>query len=318
VSAERFNALTLQQLRVFSAAAREGSFARAADSLSLSEPNVSTHIQTLERSVGVVLFERSRGRRQILLTEAGRALLATTTDVFAALERGAIALEVLRDDQRTTLRVGVGVYFAGYVMPRVQDRLRQIHPNIALRVEVFSEPHTAAERVVEGHLDLLLTGERLKRSDLSIEPFFGFDCVLVGPPGHRLADGIRTPFGALAAEVFVVRVRSAPSWQALEHLAERRGIGLRVALDSADMDSEVQAVSSGVGLAVIPWEAATPRIVSGQIVVLDVEGLPIHAQRYMVHRRGLQSPSLLAFKQVLRESQDIMRSGLVPPAGSLA
>jgi hypothetical protein len=38
-------AVTLQQLRVFTAAAREGSFARAAEGLSLSEPNVSTHFQ---------------------------------------------------------------------------------------------------------------------------------------------------------------------------------------------------------------------------------------------------------------------------------
>jgi DNA-binding transcriptional LysR family regulator len=98
----------------------------------------------------------------------------------------------------------------------------------------------------------------------------------------------------------------------MERLAERHGITLHVALDSADMDSEVQAVSSGVGLAVMPWETAAPRIASGQVALLDVEDLPIHAQRYLVFRRGPQSPSLLAFKQLLQESQDIMQSGLLP------
>jgi LysR family transcriptional regulator, low CO2-responsive transcriptional regulator len=308
----RIGALTLQQLRVFAAAAREGSFARAAATLSLSEPNVSTHVQTLERALGVVLFERSRGRRQLRLTEAGRVLLATSGDVFAALERGAHALEALRRDEGSTVRVGVGVYFGGYLMPRVQERLRRTHPEVTLRVEVYNEPVAAAERVAYGHLDLLVAGDPIERSGLVSEPFFGFDCVLVGAPGHRLAARRRTPFRELADEEFVVRVRSAPSWRALERLAEQHGIGLRVALESPDMDSEVQAVSRGVGLGVMPWETAAARIAAGQLAMLDVEGLPIHARRYLVTRRGPHSSAVLAFKRLLRSSDDILRSGLLP------
>jgi molybdate transport repressor ModE-like protein len=303
--------VTLQRLRVFAAAAREGSFARAAEALSLSEPNVSTHIQTLERALGVTLFERSRGRRQLRLTEAGEVLLATSDEVLAALERGAAALDRLRHDERRSVSVGVGVYFGGYLMPRLQERFRRAHPGVSLRVEVFSQPPAGAERVLQGNLDLLIAGDPPEHPGLVSEPFAGFDCVLVGAPGHRLAGGGAHPFEVLADEEFVVRVRSAPSWQALERLAAQHGVRLRVALESPDMDSEVQAVSRGVGVCAMPWETAAARIAAGQLALLEVAGLPIRAQRYLIYRRGPQPPGLLAFKHVLQASDDVMRSGRI-------
>jgi len=307
-------AITLQQLRVFAAAAREGSFARAAEALSLSEPNVSTHIQALERVLSTTLFERSRGRRQVHLTEAGAVLLATSSEIFGALERGLRSLEQMRETERSRVRVGVGVYFGGYLMPRLQDRFRRAHPDVALRVEVFNEPVAAAERVIQGQLDLLVVGGAIDHPALVSEPFSGFDCVLVAAPGHPLASRRGVPFGALRDEPMVVRVRSAPSWQALERLAAEHGFSLEVALESPDMDSEVQAVSSGVGLGAMPWETVAPRIAAGQLAVLDVEGLPIHAQRYLVSRRGPVPDGVLAFKAMLHDSTDVLSSGLVPVA----
>jgi LysR family transcriptional regulator, low CO2-responsive transcriptional regulator len=305
-------AITLQQLRVFAAAARHGSFARAADALNLSEPNVSTHIQALERALNATLFARSRGRRQVHLTEAGAILLETSSDIFEALERGLRSLEHMREAERSRVRVGVGVYFGGYLMPRLQDRFRRAHPEVALRVEVFNEPVAASERVIQGHLDLLVVGDAIQHPALVSEPFPGFDCVLVAAPGHQLAGRRGVPFRELRHEPMVVRVRSAPSWRALEQLAARHGFSFEVALESPDMDSEVQAVSSGVGLAAMPWETVAPRIAAGQLAVLDVEGLPIHAQRYLVSRRGTLPEAVVALKAVLRDSTDLLTAGIVP------
>ena len=310
------SAITLQQLRVFAAAAREGSFARAAEALSLSEPNVSSHIQSLERGLGTTLFERSRGRRQVHLTEAGAILLTSTSDIFDALERGLRSIEQLHETERTRVRVGVGVYFGGYLMPRLQDRFRQQHPDVAVHIEVFNEPAAASERVWHGPLDLLIVGESIEHPALVSEPFIGFDCVLVGAPAHALVGGRAIPFSALRSEPFVVRVRSAPSWRALERLAAGHGFALEVALQSPDMDSEVQAVRSGVGLGIMPWETVAPRIAAGQLALLDVTGLPIHAPRYLVYRRGPVADALQVFKAMLQDSADLLASGLMPATTS--
>ena len=72
---------SLLQLAVFEAAARLGSFTRAAEELYMSQPTVSVQIKKLTETVGLPLFEQI-GKR-VHLTEAGRELHATCTELFA-------------------------------------------------------------------------------------------------------------------------------------------------------------------------------------------------------------------------------------------
>ncbi|OBQ42512.1 MAG: LysR family transcriptional regulator, partial [Aphanizomenon flos-aquae WA102] len=62
------NQATLHQLKVFEAAARHGSFTRAAEELFLTQPTISMQIKQLTRSVGLPLFEQV-GKR-LYLTQA--------------------------------------------------------------------------------------------------------------------------------------------------------------------------------------------------------------------------------------------------------
>lgn len=71
-------------LRVFEAAARAESFARAAEALNMTPPAVSQQIRALETALGRPLFER--GARAVRLTEAGRALLPVVGNAFGAIE----------------------------------------------------------------------------------------------------------------------------------------------------------------------------------------------------------------------------------------
>lgn len=73
--------ITLRQLEIFLAVAKELHFARAAESLHLSQPTVSQEIRRLERALQVSLFERST--RMTHLTTAGQAILADAQQVHS-------------------------------------------------------------------------------------------------------------------------------------------------------------------------------------------------------------------------------------------
>lgn len=82
----------LYALRAFEAAARHGSFTRAADELAITQSAVSRHIRTLEAHFACRLFER-RGRA-LQLTEPARLLLPGVRDGFESLERACATLRV--------------------------------------------------------------------------------------------------------------------------------------------------------------------------------------------------------------------------------
>lgn len=106
----------LNALRAFEAAARHGSFGRAATELHVTSAAISHHVKTLEEYLGVTLFTRTgRGLR---LTEAGHAGLEDLSAGFAMLERGAARLR--SPGKAETLTVWVAPAFASrWLVPRL-------------------------------------------------------------------------------------------------------------------------------------------------------------------------------------------------------
>jgi hypothetical protein len=86
---------TLQQLAVFEACARLGSFTRAGQEMHLAQPTVSTQIKKLTDAVGTPLF-RQTGKR-MYLTEAGRCLYSACIEIFETLTESEQTLAQLRE-----------------------------------------------------------------------------------------------------------------------------------------------------------------------------------------------------------------------------
>ena len=121
-------ALPLSALRTFEAAARHGSFTRAAEELHVTQGAVSRQVQALEAQLGRVLFERS-GRRLALSSE-GRLLAHATTD---ALERLGAAVATLTRSAGI-LTVSMLPSIATYVMaPRIRA-FAAAYPDLELRL----------------------------------------------------------------------------------------------------------------------------------------------------------------------------------------
>jgi DNA-binding transcriptional LysR family regulator len=95
----------LRQLRAFVAVAETLNFTRAAERLHLGQQAVSKSVGQLERELGVTLLERTT--REVRLTPAGSALLASGRDVLAAADRAFAAARAAGRGLAGTVRVGV-------------------------------------------------------------------------------------------------------------------------------------------------------------------------------------------------------------------
>lgn len=110
---------SLNWLRVFEAAARTASFARAADRLGMSPPAVSQQIRALEEHLGRSLFERRAAG--VSLTEAGRSFLVVVSDAIGRME---VAAEALGAPGNPPLVLGVSqTLYAGWLASRLPSFL---------------------------------------------------------------------------------------------------------------------------------------------------------------------------------------------------
>ncbi len=119
----------LTALRAFDAAARNMSFARAAEELNVTPAALSFQIKSLEEHLGQPLFRRLN--RAVELTEAGRALAPGAAEGFQTLAAAWRSARRLQDN--TTLTVTAGPAFtAKWLAPRLYEFARA-HPEIDLR-----------------------------------------------------------------------------------------------------------------------------------------------------------------------------------------
>jgi LysR family transcriptional activator of nhaA len=158
--------LNYNHLYYFHMAALEGTVAAAAQRLGVTQPTVSEQLRTLERSLGVSLFERLvSGLR---LTEAGKLAFEHTSLMFTAGER---LMQALGHDATTlprTLRVGISgavgrVTSTTFLLPLLAlegsipsisggdglDLVRDLRANELDLVLIETEPPTAARQGLE-------------------------------------------------------------------------------------------------------------------------------------------------------------------------
>ena len=120
----------LNAVKAFEAAARSGSFTRAAGELFVTPGAVSQQVKALESELGLKLFNRERQR--LVITEAGREYLAVVRE---ALDQIALGTERLMRRQRSgVLTVSTSQDFAAKWLVKRLGHFAEAHPGIDLRV----------------------------------------------------------------------------------------------------------------------------------------------------------------------------------------
>jgi LysR family transcriptional regulator, glycine cleavage system transcriptional activator len=175
---------SLDLLRGFEAAARHGSFTRAAQELFLTQSAVSRQVLALEEHLGRPLFERRH--RQIELTDAGRKLFRATADAMRLLTDTAAEIQ---GSQGESVTVSCTMGFASlWLVPRLMD-FRAECPGIDIRI-------AADNRIIDLERERVELAVRYCPADLAppgATRLFGEEVFPVcapglrGPAGHGLA-----------------------------------------------------------------------------------------------------------------------------------
>ncbi|MGY6704396.1 LysR family transcriptional regulator [Roseinatronobacter sp.] len=121
----------LAALQAFEAAARHGSFTRAALELNLTQSAVSRQIKDLETQLGIALFERVRQR--IVLSTAGQRLRPEIERLLAGLEHLSLRAASGRDVTGHLSIVTLPTFGSRWLIPRLPDFLAA-HPGLQVSV----------------------------------------------------------------------------------------------------------------------------------------------------------------------------------------
>jgi DNA-binding transcriptional LysR family regulator len=140
------------------ALAEEGSFARAAGRVHLSQPALSRSIQALEDEMGMKLFDRAT--RGVALTAAGRLLVDRARRVLFETRCLFRDVELLKTHELGEVRIGLGPYAAVVLLPDLLVECARRFPKIKVSIELGGGD-ALIEKLRAEQIDFLVTDRRI-------------------------------------------------------------------------------------------------------------------------------------------------------------
>jgi DNA-binding transcriptional LysR family regulator len=246
--------MELRQLEHFVAVAEEGGFTRAARRVHIVQSGLSASVRALERDLGAQLLRRTT--RRVELTEAGRALLDEARRTLAAAAAAREAVAAVQGVLRGRLSIGVMQAHSAVDLPAALGRFHAAHPDVALDLRQTGTADLTGD-VRAGRLDLAVVAwpgappPGVRKIPLASEPM-----VLACPPGHHLARRTRVELRDLVDEAMVDFPSGWGIRMAVDGAFAAARLERRVSMESGEIQTLIDLVAHGLGLAVVPdWLA---------------------------------------------------------------
>lgn len=255
---------SLQELTAFEAAGRHESFTRAADELSLTQSAVSKQIRELEATLGVILFERVKGR--VVLTRTGAGFLLAARRILDDYATASHAMMASSGSERA-LKIGVLPTFATrWLIPRVADFLDR-RPMVTLNMVTRPAPFDLAADSVDAAIHF--GGPNWAQAEATY--LCDENVIAVASPACRDRLALREPHDLIRATLLqqATRPQLWRDWFAttgFHHPAPFRG----PLFDQFAMTSE--AAAAGIGVALVPAFLVERELADGSLTV--VTGVP--------------------------------------------
>lgn len=286
-------------LEAFVAVARLGSFTRAAEQLNLSQTAITHRIGKLERHLATKLLVRSA--RGVSLTRSGAGLLPKVTAVLDELSRELDGLRLEPKPAVSRLTVACLPTVAAQILPPAVAAFASRNPDTIVKILDMVAVDVPA-LVKDGTADIGITIAAAMGDDLTMEPLFTEDYLLVCPLGHRLGRRSQVTWSELRGEKLIrVNAQTANRYvldQALGNQSEVHAWTFEVQHTA----TALKLVQAGTGLTVAPRSTVTELERSG-IAWTELRGPRIRRTISIITRRGASlSPLAQSFRTILKRN----------------
>ncbi len=296
--------IALRQVRAVIAVAEERSFTRAAERENATQSGISQHVATVERTLGVKLFERSA--RGIVPTPAGLRYYKSCVEAVGRLENANEEARGLAGFVTGDLRIGLMPTFTRAVLAPTLDDFVPRHPDV--RLHVF-----------EGYSGVLTDMVLADELDFAVVPAFegrvGLKSRLLVRDREMLLSGRKRALAPLAPVrladcaplKIVVPGPDNIRRRNLETYFQTHGVEIAAMLEMDAMIGTLEFVARTDWLTVLPSLISVNDIGNGDLVVNPIVDPPLHAEFVVIQpaRRTLSVPARLFLERFEAEVANI-------------
>jgi DNA-binding transcriptional LysR family regulator len=238
--------MDLNRVATFVKVVELGSFTQAADSLGVPKSSVSRSISELEKSLGVLLLQRTT--RKLHLTDAGRLYYDKARVAITELTDAESMMSELGTEIRGSVSVTIPPQLGDNVFGEIVTEFVREYPKVKVEVLISSR---RVDLVQEG-IDLAVRGGPLEDSSLIAQKVGTSDLALYASEAYLARRGTPKTLEELAEhECVLYRDRTRSKWT-LEGPNGVESVVVQGSITSDDVTFLAGAMVAGAGIGLIP------------------------------------------------------------------
>lgn len=292
--------MEFRQLEIFLEVAEQKSFSLAGEKLHLSQSTISTQIMSLEQELKAELIHRTT--RSFNLTDAGIKLYTYATDLLALKRR---AQSEISQNSKNILQIGTSSVPSICVVPNLIYEFSKKYPNTCYEI-IEDDSIEIIDMVISGKLNLGFVGTKIEHEKLCYTPILNDELVLVTPnkaPYNKRNNPISK--NILFEYPFLMRSKSSGTTKETINTLSKLGISesdLKIVAHMNNIELLQQSVIQGLGVAILSKNTVLHSAESGEILMFQLENMPLFRQLYMVFRKSRYTPTIIkSFAQFTKQ-----------------
>jgi DNA-binding transcriptional LysR family regulator len=267
--------MTIKQLEIFVAVAKEENITRAASALFIAQPAVSHSLSQLEQELGVSLFIRAHQR--LSLSEEGKRLLPEAQAILGGLDT--LRNEASSLSEKPLIRLGASLTFGEKMLPetladypfRAQARFLNM---VAPSPEILSS-------LEKGAVDFAFLESSILPAGFQGWEVFSDRLVLVSRPDLGFPD--RLALKDVGTMPWLLRDTGSGIRQTFDSILSANGLEAKAVCESTSNSALLAFAEKGLGLAVLPLSLAQEDLAQGSLKESTLVSLTFPRHVYLAY-----------------------------------
>jgi DNA-binding transcriptional LysR family regulator len=277
--------MEIKQLEVFAAVAKNLSFSKAAEELFISQSTVSSHISSLEKTLGVQLLIRNT--KGVSLSKAGVGFLTYTQKILSLKEQALMSVNAA--NYEGSIDIVSSTIPAQHLLPEIIAAFKRKWSKITIYVEQM-DSRQVEKAMTDFRYDFGFVGAAPYDDRFIHYPIYDDELVLVVPNDtQESSDVICSNFPEFITKApFITREKGSGTRAEIEALLSKIGVDagkLQIPASFSDAHGVLSAVSNGMGVSLVSKVAATIYAKAKMIRLIEMNSPLFHRKIYILHNK---------------------------------
>lgn len=264
-------------------------FSQAAQKLGMSQPALSKQILSLEKELGVKLFDRSSN--PMTLTAAGESFVWQSRELLFRQEQLEQSMTAYQSGEAGRLVIGISPFRTLYLIPQIVKKIRQKFPGVQVFLHEAGS-NTLRKEAAEGRYDFAIVNMPVDEAVLNVTPLEQDTLALAIPNSllHLLPEA-KEPLSQIDLQEcqklpFVTVGKNQEMRILFDKLCAQANFRPNIAMEVVGLTTAWAMTHAGIGATVLPLQFLSSETFDKDITLFIIKDNHYSRQPVIVTRQG--------------------------------